>query len=46
MTLALENLILSLIGTEPNDLKPIVISFRQGCYSSIVAQAIRKLELI
>ena len=64
MTLAQENLILSLIGTEPNGLKPIevqklmfmysrleesvpsyeFIPFRQGCYSSTLAQDIRKLE--
>ena len=64
MTLAQENLILSLIGTEPDGLKPIevqklmfvysrleetvpsyeFIPFKQGCYSTTIAQDVRKLE--
>lgn len=46
MTLAQENLILSLIGTEPDGLNPIVISFCQGCYSSTLVQNVRKLGQI
>lgn len=64
MTLAQENLILSLIGTEPDGLKPIEVQklmfmysrleesvpsyeflpFKQGSYSSMLAQDVRKLE--
>ncbi len=36
MTLAQENLILSLIGTEPDGLKPIIMPFRQRyCLSTL-----------
>lgn len=46
MTLAQNNLILSLVGMETDSLKPIGIPFRQGCGSSMFAQAIRKLEML
>ncbi len=46
MTLTQNNLVLSLIGTETDSLKPIGIPFRQGYDSSMFVQAIRKLEFI